>query len=256
MEAAGAVEELSHAIREAVGRGVPSSGGVTVLYSGGLDSSVLAWLLRSRGSTRLLTVGLEGAPDLGAGRSGAEHIGLPWTGRPIDPGPTSRASRLRVALDKEPSRRLASVQLGFGLALAESPDPVVVTGQGADELFWGYAHFRGLAPEEGRRRSAQDLVRLLEVDWPETERIAREAGRRLIAPFLDPVIRASVARVDVPLFEWTGESKPLLRQIAERLGLPSDLVHRPKKAMQYGTGLESWLRRARRSSADLRAAAR
>lgn len=255
MEADGAVEELSAAIRSAVDRSVPARGEVAVLYSGGLDSSILAWLLRSRPATRLLTIGLPGAPDLAAGRTGAELIGLPWSGRELDLAAAPASLRLRAAVEPAPPPRLAAVQLAFELALAEAREPLVVTGQGADELFWGYAHFRGLAPAQGRRRAAEDLGRLLEIDWPETQRIAAAAGRQLVAPFLDLELRRLVARVEDERFAWTSESKPLLRRIAEHLGLPPELARRPKKAMQYGTGLEAWMRRARRSRSEARAPA-
>ncbi|HEV2448817.1 MAG TPA: asparagine synthase C-terminal domain-containing protein [Thermoplasmata archaeon] len=247
MEAADAVERLSTELRTAVDRTVPRSGGISVLYSGGLDSSILAWLLRHRPSTHLLTIGLPGSHDLGAGKRGAELLGLPWTGRELPPELDPASPRLRAAVAEEPPTRLASVQLAFELALAAAPEPVVVTGQGADELFWGYAHFRGLASTEGPARAAQDLDRLLQVDWPETERIAAAAGRRLVAPYLDPDFRTRVARVDAAIFQWSSESKPLLRRIALHLGLPPELARRPKKAMQYGTGVDAWLRTARRS---------
>jgi asparagine synthase (glutamine-hydrolysing) len=236
------VEEVAAAVRRAVTDSAPSTGGLTLLYSGGLDSSLLAWRLRSRPDTRLLTVGVPGAPDLDAGRAGAPLLGLPWSSRELDPEVVARSFRERVGARSEEPHPLWSVQVALGLAIAAATDGTVMLGQGADELFWGYAHFRGLGATEGRRRAQADMDRLASVDWPETVRSAREHGRRLVAPYLDPGLAALVQRLDPEELAWTGESKPLLRAVARRLGLPASLADRPKKALQYGTGVEATLR--------------
>ena len=68
-----------------------------VLYSGGLDSSLIAYCLGELGrDPRLLTVGLDGAPDVRSGRDGAGRLGLPWEGRTRSPG------ELRRLVDAEP----------------------------------------------------------------------------------------------------------------------------------------------------------
>jgi asparagine synthase (glutamine-hydrolysing) len=237
------VEEVATTIQRVVAETTPSRGGVTLLYSGGLDSSLLAWLLRARLATRLLTVGVPGAPDLSAGSAGAQLIGLPWSSRELAPERVARSQPALVVDRRSPPSPLWSVQVALDLALDATEDATVMVGQGADELFWGYAHFRGLTPTEGRRRAQADLDRLLTVDWPATIGTAARHGRRLLAPYLDPRLVALAQSLDPEELSWTLESKPLLRAAAHRLGLPPPLAGRPKKAMQYGTGVDAILRR-------------
>jgi asparagine synthase (glutamine-hydrolysing) len=237
------VEEVATTIQRVVAETTPSSGGVTLLYSGGLDSSLLAWLLRARPATRLLTVGVPGAPDLSAGRAGAALIGLPWSSRELAPERVARSPPALAVNRRSPPSPLWSVQVALDLAFDATEDATVMVGQGADELFWGYAHFRGLPPAEGRRRAQADLDRLVTVDWPATIGTAAGHGRRLLAPYLDPRLVALTKHFDPEELSWTLESKPLLRAAAYRLGLPSPLADRPKKAMQYGTGVDAILRR-------------
>ncbi len=212
-----------------------------VLFSGGLDSSLVAHCLSHLGARPVLrTIGLAGAPDLAAGEEGGRLLGLPWSGTVIDPeelagrpsrdlpGAPSDAPPLRVALE---------------LAIRASDAAVTYCGQGADELFGGYAHFRDLSATAAEERRRLDLHRLEHTDWPWTFERALALGRVLRAPFLDWEVRRAALRL--PPSEWhrAGEPKGWLRDVAERHGLPAALTRRPKRALQYGSGIARALHR-------------
>jgi asparagine synthase (glutamine-hydrolysing) len=234
--------EVAHALRASVRRlrGSPSPG--IVLYSGGLDSSLVAKLLGEEGNTSLRTVGLAGAPDLAAGQAGAERLHLPWTGIVLDP------SDLEVAwagwgrdlqVMAEPRR---SVLFALGAAFASCAGRTVWLGQGADELFGGYAHFAGLGAVESAARAARDLDQLCGHDWPATVALARLHSVRVEAPFLDPEFIAVVERIPTQDRFPSAARKELLRRAARVIGLSAALCDRPKKAMQYGSGVHRWVR--------------
>lgn len=214
-----------------------------MLLSGGLDSAVLAAVLKPSGRVRTLTVGMQGAPDLAAGREAAESLGLPWTGAVVDEerlaelwetlGPASRAATA-------PAR---AVLLALAAAVDAAPTAEVLCGQGADELFLGYAHFRGLARDAAGERADADLARLRTTDWPAAQATAERLGHRLVAPFLDEGFVAAAQRVPLGARLPDPVPKAWMRAWARGLGVPDATASRPKRALQYGTRIDAWLRR-------------
>ncbi len=236
------LELLGAALVEAVVARARGGASCTVLFSGGLDSSLLAHLLPKPPDPRLVTVGVAGAPDLAAARAGALELGLLHEVREV-----SRESVLRRARDpsvvpeglREPLR---SVRVSLALALeATTPGGTVLLGQGADELFFGYRHYRGLSPSAARARAEADLARLREVEWPWTVAWASRAGVRVEAPYLDDAVVELARRLRVPDLAGGERPKEALRRVARSLGLPQALVDRPKRAFQYGSRVASVL---------------
>ncbi|HTP53404.1 MAG TPA: asparagine synthase-related protein [Thermoplasmata archaeon] len=219
------------------------SGPLTILFSGGVDSGILAWELRQRPATTLATVGLAGSVDLDSARTAAAAIGLPWVGTEVSGQELEEAfERGREEFGGLPAAR-QSLFLALAVAIEHAPGPDLLCGQGADELFLGYAHYRGLGVPLAAERSASDLTALREVDWPLTVRIASRRARRIHAPFLDPGFVAATLEIPTALRSPEHGAKALWRAWALGRGLPPAIAHRPKRAMQYGTGIDRWVRR-------------
>ena len=222
---------------------VGGSRSLTVLYSGGLDSSLVAWLAKPLTSVRLLVIGAAGSKDPAAARAGAGLLGLP-----LDEA-TIVAEDVARALTKFPdefatlAEPLRSVDVALALALERAGDPRVLVGQGADELFYGYAHFRGLSSEAARARAMQDWRRLVEEEWPRAVRFAGAFAHEIRSPYLDPGVAAVAQELDPP--PSGAAAKDELRRAAVRLGLPGPLAAAPKRALQYGSGVHRLLRRSR-----------
>ncbi len=216
--------------------------GVTVLFSGGLDSSLIAWELRQRPRTVLWSIGREGSPDLAAAGSAALAMGLPWQHAPIGLADVEAVLH-RFAAELEGAEGPSfDVAVALALALDRAPTAVVVAGQGADELFLGYAHFRGLSEEGVTQRADTDLRRLTETEWPRTERIAARAGRRVFAPFLAPGVQRAVRSIPIAERLPGAAPKRWLREWAIARGLPHEIASRPKRAIQYGSQVQRMIR--------------
>jgi asparagine synthase (glutamine-hydrolysing) len=239
-------EGLDSALAEALRPARTAPGALGVLFSGGVDSALLAWELRGRPSVTLYTLGRTVSSDLPAGKAGAERLGLPWEGLPVDRDEV-RAAERRFSQEligiAEVSRR---VLLALGIAIAKAGSRRLVCGQGVDELFLGYAHYRGLSPEEAEQRSHEDLHRLHESDWPRTLRIAEKCGKEILAPYLHPRFEEQALRVPIDLRRPRDVPKRFFREWAVERGLPRELAERPKKAVQYGSGVDALVRAMRR----------
>jgi asparagine synthase (glutamine-hydrolysing) len=109
----------------------------------------------------------------------------------------------------------------------------IITGQGADELFGGYARYLASAAlEEDLRRD----VALLPLQAARDQAVAALHSTFLSMPYLDlRVMRAARA---IPATEKVrnGLRKVPLREVAER-HIPKEIAWQEKKAMQYGSGV-------------------
>jgi asparagine synthase (glutamine-hydrolysing) len=214
----------------------------SLLYSGGLDSSLVALGLRDRVDLELVTVGVEGSSDLPAAEEGALVLGLPWRPSIVDADDVGRMLEAEKA-NLEGVRPVSrAVLVSTALALDAARRSHVVCGQGADELFLGYAHFEGLAPAEAGARRQLDLDLLLRDDWPRATRLAARRGRSIVSPFLVPRLIRQACEIPVEDLQAPGQRKPVLRTLAKYLGLPAELRLRPKKAFQYGSGIDRLVR--------------
>ncbi len=237
------LDDLEHAWTDAVDRTVGEVRNWTVLYSGGLDSSLVAASFRDRAKVDLLTVGVPGSSDLRAAEEGARLLGLPWRGREVFDEDLRRIvgeNAEGFAALSSPSR---AVLVGLALGLDTARTRYVACGQGADELFLGYAHFEGTSDLEAERRRRGDLARLVEEDWPCSQQLAGRHARTLVSPFLEPRFFRHYSKLPIPELRSGLDRKHLLRQLARSVALPPELVGRPKRAFQYGSGIEKALRR-------------
>jgi asparagine synthase (glutamine-hydrolysing) len=236
---------LDVAFEAAIRRCVAGSTKPVVLFSGGVDSGLLAWELRGTPGCSLFTVGRDGSEDLENAEPAAAEVGLPWLGRRLDDDDL-RTTVAAVASDlaEVPGPR-RGIFVALAAAIAHAPDGRLVCGQGADELFFGYAHYRGLSAAAASARSSTDLATLLEQDWPLTQRVAGRWDRELVAPYLDSDF-LTAARGIPPEDRLPGvQTKELFRRWAADRGLPARLAGRPKRALQYGSGVDRWLREHR-----------
>ncbi len=219
------------------------SGPLALLFSGGLDSSFLAWELRGRRGLVLATVGTPQSPDLLDAEEAARTLRLRWVPAIVSEADVRAMAAELADTTSHVSSVVRRVLVAFGLAVRHAPAAEVLCGQGADELFLGYAHYRSLDDDALRRRSAEDLARLLGDDWPRSLAIARRFGKTVHAPYLDPGFVAAAQAIPVALRAPRPTPKAFLRAWAERRGLPARLAERPKRALQYGTGVDRILRR-------------
>jgi asparagine synthase (glutamine-hydrolysing) len=138
------MESLSLVAEQVVRSDVP----VGVALSGGLDSSLVAALAARRypGKMHAFTVGYEGSAELDE-RSGArrfaEHIGLPFHEVEVrDEEMVEDFPALNLQRDDPIADPAGYALLAVMRSARAAGVPVILQGQGADELFWGYPWLR------------------------------------------------------------------------------------------------------------------
>jgi asparagine synthase (glutamine-hydrolysing) len=235
-------DRLAEALDRVIAPWRSSSEPLSVLYSGGVDSSLLAWELRAKADLALVTVGRQGSPDLKAAARGAELLGRPLTEVGLPASEIEEAGRVVGEPSTPAASPHRSVLVALLCAVRHCGTSQVLCGQGVDELFLGYAHFRGLSAADAEARSNADLRRARAVDAPAAARLARTAGHELHAPFLEEPFVSAARAIPIERRLPAPSPKTAFRVFAEGRGLPRELAWRPKRALQYGSGVDRTLR--------------
>jgi asparagine synthase (glutamine-hydrolysing) len=215
-------------------------GPTAILFSGGLDSGLLAALAARHGRPRLYTVGLEGSHDLRMAKEAAEVLGLPWTPFVMTTEDVIASSRevLRIATVDPVT---LSFELPLQMVASRVDETILMSGQGADELFGGYDRYLRMSSSVAKQAMDEDLVRALGAAIPLEDTIAERYGKRIERPFLDPEVVELATSLPVEERIRGGIRKAPLRDVAAAIGHEL-IASREKKAAQYGSGFWRTLR--------------
>lgn len=149
-------------LEESVSARLMSDVPVGVLLSGGFDSSALVGLLAGQAvRTPTFSVGFADAPALDErheARWVARHFGTDHHEVTVSPREALGALAAMVHHQDEPLADPVCMPLGFVCALArERGVPVVLAGEGADELFWGYPAYSWVMRHQRELQALQYL---------------------------------------------------------------------------------------------------
>lgn len=223
-----------------------------ILFSGGVDSSLLATISKRHSSPVLYTVGIEGAPDLLAAEKAATKLELPWKPIVIDGDELESHCMTLLKLISAENPVTVSFELPLQVVASVSREKVIITGQGADELFAGFHKYLSMSLIELKRSLKSDLAKVIEQVMPLDHRIANHHGKEIIHPFLDHRMIDVANSIPVEDMIIGGVRKVPLRHAAELMDLGS-IASREKKAAQYGSGIMKVLReRSRDRSLTIR----
>jgi asparagine synthase (glutamine-hydrolysing) len=229
----------------AVEREMMSDVPVGVFLSGGLDSSLIAAIAveRARRDSAMLhsfAVGTAGSPDLVAARRVAEHLGTKHSERVYAPAELEAilAEVVRSIESYDPSLVRSALPNYLLAELASRTVKVVLTGEGADELFAGYEYVRSI--DEGGELHTE-LVRTISelhsLNLQRCDRVTMAHGLEARVPFLDLDMVAFALGLPA---EWklprNGDlEKRLLREAFDGW-LPDDILWREKAQFGDGSG--------------------
>lgn len=253
-------EDIRQALRNAVKKQMMSDVPYGVLLSGGLDSSVISAITQSYSERRIednsqtkawwprlhsFAVGLKGAPDLAKARMVADHIGtvhheINYT---IQEGldairdviyfiETYDVTTVRAST---PMYLLARVIKSMGIKM-------VLSGEGADEIFGGYLYFhKAPSAEEFHKETVRKLSKLYLYDCLRANKSLAAWGVEGRVPFLDKEFLDVAMRTNPAAKMCPGKTmeKRIVREAFSDM-LPEEIVWRQKEQFSDGVGY-SWI---------------
>lgn len=217
-----------------------------VLFSGGLDSLLLAKMLKDLGYmfTCYTAATSEESPDLISAKNCATQLGFPLRSIILSREQTVEYLKKIVPLIEDSN----VIKVGVALPLYAAAElakkdgnRVIFAGSGADELFGGYQRYKATDLTKLNEDCYSDILKIYEKNCYRDDVITMNNNLELRVPFLDKEV-VSLALQIAP--EWKirdGQEKYILRQLAEKIGIPKELAQRKKKAAQYGSGFDAVL---------------
>jgi len=252
---------LRDALEAAVERQLMADVPYGVLLSGGLDSSIISAVAKKYAAKRIesgnkedawwpqlhsFAVGLEGSPDLIAARKVADHIGtihheihftvqegLDAVRDVIYHVETYDVTTIRAST---PMYLLSRVIKSMGVKM-------VLSGEGADEIFGGYLYFhKAPNPEELHKETVRKLDKLHLYDCLRANKSLASWGVEGRVPFLDKEFMDIAMRLN-PKDKMAGSNgkmeKWILRKAFESY-LPESVAWRQKEQFSDGVGY-NWI---------------
>lgn len=229
---------LADAIERAVA--LRADEGVMAL-SGGVDSTLVAALA----GRPCVAVGVAGSHDLDRARHAADLLGLDLTEVEVPPCRVEEALRAVIEVIPDPTNPVEAAIAASLFFVAEWAGAHgyerILAGQGADELFGGYARYLEGATAELLARDFASLP----IQGARDQAVAGLFGCTFSLPYLDcAVVRAARALSPASLVADGLGKQPLRAVAAGRI--PAEIAGYPKKAMQYGSGIWREVRRLSR----------
>ena len=249
-----AADELQASLFESVKRRINDQKEVAVAFSGGLDSSVVAFIAKKLGvKVQLLHVSLENQPETEEAIEAAEALDLPMEIHLFKDSDVQAVLPKVVELIEEADPVKAAIGVPFYWAAqkaAEGKFRVMLAGQGADELFGGYQRYvveclRDGA-EKARRTMFEDVVNIHASNLERDLKVTGSFDVELRCPFASFEVAEYALGLPVgcKIEEKSDTARKLvLRQVARDMSVPTAISDKPKKAVQYSTGINDAIKR-------------
>lgn len=267
---------------ESVYKRVKGHDRVGLIFSGGVDSSILAVILKEIANQRmelineidnngdledndnirplsikLYAVGLENSQDIKMSRKIADELDLELEEIIINEDIIARYTKDVLTAIEDAN----IMKLGVGMTMfiaskfiAEEGCKLAISGQGADELFGGYnrylKHFEDNTLSDAYfdldSEIRHDIENMYHVNLERDYAVCAINDVELRLPFLDKNLVNLALNCPANYKIKNSEDilrKHILRDVAREFDLPDYICDRPKKAAQYGSGINKILKK-------------
>jgi len=236
------VDEVAAELRALLEKAVKKNLTEDMLFSGGIDTSILATIVSKYVRIRGFTCAFKqaNALDLKYAKLMAKQLNIEHYINPFDEDEIFEVipDVVKVLGSFDPMEVRNSITIMIGLRFAKSYGSTkLITGDGADELFAGYhMYYRHVGNKE---KLSAKLKKMWDIMAFSSVPLGKSMGIEVRAPFLDPDIKEFAMNMD-PRYnvqEERGElwGKWILRKAYEDV-LPPEVRWRDKNPIEVGSG--------------------
>ena len=235
--------KLQEAILNSVKKRTQNIDNFGVLFSGGIDSTLIAFICKQLGKNfTCYTVGLENSKDIEAAKTIASFYNFNLKFKILELRDFENIVKQTALILKENDVMKVSVgsvlYAASKLALNDNIN-TLFTGLGSEELFAGYQRHEDSLKQNDFQNVHKEcwsgLKNMHERDLKRDFLISKELNIRLLTPFLDlDLIKTAMSIHPMHKIDKINK-KIILREVAEDIGLKKDFAQRQKKAAQYGS---------------------
>ena len=251
----GDVAKIDKMLKLSVAKRIEGLREVGVIFSGGLDSSYIALLLKEISENiplkiTLYAVGAEGSKDVEAAIYASKFLNLDLEICEVTEELVREALPGVVKAIGDDNLMKVGVGLTTYFAtemVARDGLKVAISGQGADELFGGYKRYlKSFVDGTLNYDLRMDMSNMYHVNLERDDACSMINSVDLRLPFLDKTLVELVLNIpdNKKIVSMHDDMrKSILRKLAFEEGLDYEIAYRPKKAAQYGTGIDKILRK-------------
>ncbi|MDY6843919.1 MAG: asparagine synthase-related protein, partial [Thermodesulfobacteriota bacterium] len=235
-------KRVRETLEKAVVKRLMSDVPLGAFLSGGLDSSIIAALAKQHiDELHTFSVGIEGSNDLQAARLVSRHLNTVHHEYIITPEEViENLPKIIYHLESFDQDLVRSaIPCYFTSRLASDYVKVILTGEGADEIFAGYTYYKDINNFNSLHKELhRSIASLHNINLQRVDRMTMAHSIEGRVPFLDLEMIRLGQLIPIPL-KLSGTppiEKWILRKAFEEL-LPNEIVWRAKEQFDEGSGI-------------------
>ena len=216
---------------------------IPVAFSGGIDSSILTYLISKYTEPVLFCFGFENSYDVRNAEKNAELLKLKLNIVYFDELDLKKYLQKTIEIIKTENKLRIDLNLPFVILSEELQKrnyKNIILGQGADELFAGYNRHKKSSNLEADL--FQDIKNIAETNLKYNLKAFDYFGVDISCPFLEKEVVELAIKISPKLKIKDGINKYILREAFKNY-LPEEILTQNKKALQYGSGIHKALRK-------------
>ncbi|HEX5358762.1 MAG TPA: asparagine synthase (glutamine-hydrolyzing) [Candidatus Nitrosotalea sp.] len=243
------LERYKQALFNSVKKRIDNKNKIGIIFSGGIDSVLIARVAQLLSyDITCYTSGFRESSDVISSINAAKKLDLDLKIHELSEKELKSNLENIVSSIESTNHLQIDVAIPIFFAVKEAKKDnvrVMLTGQGADEIFAGYSWYPEILRKEGGEILNQNLwndIKNLYKDTLEREdKITMYHSIELRVPYLDPEVIRVAMSISENLKIKDDHVKYIHRKLAQDLGVPIDLAWRKKEAAQHGSNVHNKL---------------